>query len=584
MRYGFPRQGPDAGGDAALLGQAKFRLFVVAAVFLLGYLAVSLRLIDLTLIRAAAGEKTAEEISRPEASADPATVYNALRGTIIDRNGELVATSLKMASVYADTTLIENPKEAAAELAKILTSRKESELFEKLSSGRKFVWIERNITPRQEYAVNALGNPGLGFKHESRRVYPNNNLISHLVGYTDIDGQGISGIEKSHNKALNEGEEPVRLTIDLRIQHILHRELSQAVKKFSAKAGIGMVMDVNTGEVIAMVSLPDFDPHYPEKAADDARFSRATLGVYEMGSTFKLFSTAAALDSGMVNFGTQYDTVDPIKQGRFTIRDYHPKKRTLTVPEIFIYSSNIGTAKMAMTIGTGALKEFYKNMGFFDPAPVDLPERGKPLYPKPWREVNTLTASFGHGIAVSPLHLMMATSALVNGGIMVKPSFVQEGEGMKKPLAPIGPRVIKTSTSDQIRKLLELVVVSGTGSKARVEGYNVGGKTGTAEKTMGRGYNRRAILSSFVGVFPAEAPRYAVLAILDEPQGLKETHGYATGGWTAAPVAAKVIEQMAPLYQIPPDIDPGRDILGGMTRYLKEVKEGSHLAAVGTDR
>jgi cell division protein FtsI (penicillin-binding protein 3) len=586
MRYGFPQRGSNGSDDTALLGQAKFRLFIVAAVFLLGYLAVSLRLVDLTLIRTAA-EKAPNKVSffsAGEAADNLPLAYNALRGTIVDRNGDLVATSLKMASVYADATLIENPKKTAAELAKILPAQKESDILAKLSSGKKFVWIERNITPRQEYAVNTLGNPGLAFKHESRRVYPNNNLLSHLVGYTDIDGHGISGIEKSYEKTLNEGEEPVKLTIDLRIQHILHRELSQAVQKFSAKAAIGMVMDVNTGDVIATVSLPDFDPHYPEKAPDDARFNRATLGVYEMGSTFKLFSTAAVLDSGMVNFGTQYDTVEPIKQGRFTIRDYHAKKRPLTIPEIFIYSSNIGTAKMAMTIGTGALKDFYKSLGFLDTMPVTLPERGKPLYPAPWRDVNTLTASFGHGIAVSPLHLMAATSALVNGGIMVKPSFVHEGEGAKNPLAPVGARVVKTSTSDQIRKLLELVVVSGTGSKGKVEGYNVGGKTGTAEKTMGRGYNRSALLSSFVGVFPVEAPRYVVLAILDEPQPTKESYGYATGGWTAAPVVAKVIEQMAPLYQIPPDLDSGRNILRDMARYLREVKEGSHVAAVGTDR
>lgn len=581
MRKKPPQDRRDpADEQSAALQQAKLRLLLVIIVFMLGYLAISLRLVDLTLLRDQPAEKTA--VTKKDGD-DTRRLGRPLRGTIVDRNGELMATSLKMASVFANATLIDNPALVAKQLAKILTNQKEAEIVKKLSSGKKFVWIERNITPKQEYAINALGHPGLGFQEDDRRIYPNGNLTAHLVGYTDIDGKGISGIEKAYNHQLEEGEEPVVLSVDLRIQHLLHKELKKAVEKFSAKAGIGMVMDVNSGEVVAMVSLPDFDPYKAGTASTDARFNRATLGVFEMGSTFKLFSTAAALDSGLVNFNTTYDAVEPIRVGRFRISDYHAKKRTLSVPEIFIYSSNIGTARMAQAIGPSGLKDFYENMGFFEPVAVPFPERGTPLYPKPWREVSTLTASFGHGIAVSPLHLMRAASALVNGGIMVKPTFLKP-DTVQAPLTPIGERVIKAQTSHQVRQLLELVVADGTGSKAAVEGYHVGGKTGTAEKIVPGGYKKDALLSSFLGFFPIDNPRYAVVAIIDEPKGIKESYGYATGGWTAAPVVGKVIEQMGPLYQIAPDMDHSRDIIADMAPYLKELKKGKSVAATGTHR
>lgn len=564
------------GTQSRLLGQSKARLFVVIAVFLIGYLAISLRLIDLTMLRQTAAERLAGNTDNPD---KPAAVQ-PLRGTIKDRNGELMATSLSMASVYADATLIENPEAVAAELANLLPDEKKADIAEKLASKRRFIWIARNITPRQQYAINALGHPGIGFKEESKRIYPHGRLTSHVLGYTDVDGKGIAGIEKQHNAQLTEGEEDLTLSIDLRIQHLMHRELSAAMQKFSAKAGIGMVMDVNNGDIIAMVSLPDFDPYHVGDANDDQRFNRASLGVYEMGSTFKLFPLAAAFDSGDATFSTVIDATEPIKFGRFRITDYHAKKRPLTVPEIFMYSSNIGTARIAQSLGEDGLKDFYEKLGFFERAPIDLPERGQPLYPKPWRDINTLTASYGHGIAVSPVHLLRAAAALVNGGILITPHLTPQ-----KNDTPKGARVVKADTVNKVRQLLELVVQDGTGGKARVEGYAVGGKTGTADKTQGRGYSKNARLSSFLGVYPIHAPRYAVLAILDEPQGIKETYNYATGGWTAAPVVGRVIEQMAPLYQIAPE-EPGSrpDIVEIMSRYLKDKKEGKSIVAAGTDR
>lgn len=572
----FQRDKMDIPGErSSTLGLAKTRLVLVASVFVLGYLAISLRLTDLTLLR---------ERPVPETAAlngdDVKPLTKPLRGTIVDRNGELMATSLAMPSVFANNGLIDDPAQVAHELSKILTEQKEADLLKKLSSGRKFVWIQRNITPRQQYAINALGHPGLGFQDEDRRIYPAGSLTAHITGYTDVDGKGIAGIEKLDNEQLVKGDKPVALTIDLRVQHILHRELTASMEKFRAKAAAGVVMDVNTGEIIAMVSLPDFDPHHPSSASDDGKFNRVSLGVFEMGSTFKLFSTAAALDSGRVNFGTTFDTTQPIKIGRFTISDYHALHRVQSVPEIFMHSSNIGTARMAQTMGPDGLKNFYKRMGFFAPVPVDIPERGSPLYPNPWREVSTLTASFGHGIAVSPLHLVRAASALVNGGVMVTPQLVKKDSKSLLPQSPAGERVISPQTSLKVRQLMELTVAEGTGGKAAVEGYNVGGKTGTAEKNKNGRYDHNSLMSSFIGVFPINEPRYAVLAMMDEPKPAPDTFGYATGGWTAAPVVGRVVEQMGPLYQIPPSLDTRAEIMADMAPYIK----GAKSASSGTDR
>ena len=554
------------GMQTGRLGLAKLRLVMVAGVFLLGYLAIDLRLIDLTLMRT----KPVEEMAADREDVRPLT--KPLRGDILDRNGELIATSIKMSSLYADATLVANKEEVARDIAGILPDVAKADILQKLSSEKKFVWLKRNITPKQEYAINALGHPGLGFQEEDRRLYPQGVLAAHVAGYTDVDGRGIAGIEGAFDKKLAAGGNGVVLSVDLRVQHVLHHELSEAVKKFSAKAGIGMVMDVNTGEIIAMVSLPDFDPLHPAEASDNAKFNRASLGVFEMGSTFKIFPTALALDRGVAGFGTTYDATTPIKMGRFTISDYHAENRVLTVPEIFILSSNIGVARMAMDIGTPAMKEFYGRLGFFTQEPIELPERGSPLYPKPWREVSTLTASYGHGVAVSPVHLMRAAAAMVNGGVLRKPTLLKlEGAAVD---GEEEERVIKPETSRKIRRLMELTVATGTGGNAHVMGYNVGGKTGTAEKSSGGRYDKGAVFSSFLGVFPVQNPQYAVLAILDEPKATSDTHGYATGGWTAAPVVAKVVERMAPLYGMEPAADTGPEVVKEMAAYIKDEKEG----------
>ena len=564
------------GTEAGALRLAKTRLLLMIGGFFLGYLAVTLRLTELTLLRTV----TEEEVAVRPALIAP----EPLRGTILDRNGELMATTLTMASIYADATQIENPQVVARDIADILPQIKAADLAGKLAEDKKFIWISRNITPRQEYAINKLGHPGIGFKQEDRRIYPHGNLTAHLLGYTDVDGRGIAGVERAFDKQLSEGAEDLRLTIDLRIQHILHKELSAAQKKFSALGATGIVMDVNSGEIIAAVSLPDFDPYDPRSASDEQKFSRATLGVYEMGSTFKIFSTAAALDSGKVSFQSTFDAIEPIKRGRFTISDFHPKRRVLTLPEVFMYSSNIGTAKMALTMGEDRLRDYYEDFGFFNSVPVDISEKGLPIYHRRWTELSAITTSFGHGISVTPLHVLRAVAAVVNGGILIRPQIVKPANASALSLVPRGERILTPQTSAKMRQLLELVVADGTGANAYVEGYHVGGKTGTAEKSVGKkGYDKNARISSFIGVFPIQNPRYAVLALIDEPQAIKETHGYATGGWVAAPVVSTVIAQMGPLYQIPPDFDQTRNIQDELKPYLKDIKKkGAHVAAQAT--
>ncbi|MBT3306606.1 MAG: penicillin-binding protein 2, partial [Alphaproteobacteria bacterium] len=365
---------------------------------------------------------------------------------------------------------------------------------------------------------------------------------------TDIDGRGISGLEKYFDGTLSTGA-PIKVALDIRIQEMLHRELSAAMQEFRAIGAAGLVLDANSGEVVSLVSLPDFDANIPGSAGGETAFNRATKGVYEMGSTFKLFTAAMALDSGTVDFNGGYDASEPIKVSRFTIRDFHGKNRWLSVPEIIMYSSNIGAAKMALDVGSKAQRSYLGQFGLLTPASVELPEVGRPLMPARWREINTMTISYGHGIAVSPLQMASGVASLVNGGLYVPPTMLKRDAGE----AIESKRVISQQTSEQVRNLMRLVVSKGTGSKAAVKGYGVGGKTGTADKLSVRGYRKNATISSFVGAFPMTAPRYILLVMVDEPKGNARTANYSTGGWVAAPAVGHVVQRMAPLLGMAPD-------------------------------
>jgi cell division protein FtsI (penicillin-binding protein 3) len=355
-------------------------------------------------------------------------------------------------------------------------------------------------------------------------------------------------MERGLDEVLRDRHGPAALSIDVRLQYILHDEIARQVADFHAVGGMGVIMDVNTGEVLALVSLPDFDPNNLSTATPEATFNRVTLGIYEMGSTFKIFNTAMALDTHTATLASSYDATQPLHIGRFTIHDDHPQRRWLTVPEIFEYSSNIGSARMAVEAGTDRQREFLGRLGLLKAPAFELPEIGAPLVPSPWHEVNTMTVAFGHGISVSPLQMATAVSAVVNGGVLHRATLIKHPAGY----APLGRQVLSAQTSDVMRRLLRLVVEHGTGKLANAPGYLVGGKTGTAEKVSGAHYDRKQLLSSFIGAFPITDPRYLVMISIDEPHGNKQSAGFATGGWAAAPGVSRVVQRMAPLMGIQP--------------------------------
>ncbi|HBS23497.1 penicillin-binding protein 2, partial [Thalassospira sp.] len=468
------------------------------------------------------------------------------RADIVDRNGMLIATDLPTNSLYADARVIKDPVGSADQLLTVLPELDRDTLIRHLSSQKAFVWIRRNLTPEQQYAVNSLGVPGLNFQREERRVYPHGRLFAHVLGFTDIDNNGIAGVERKFDNELRINNGPLQLSLDTRIQYALEEEVESAMKTYDAVGATGMVMDIYTGEVLGMMSLPDFDPHRPGQAPADARFNRATLGVYEMGSVFKLFNTAIALETGTVNLQSMYDASQPIRVGRFAISDYRGENRWLSVAEIIKYSSNIGSARIALDFGTETQRKYLKKFGILDTPKIELPEVGSPLVPNPWREVNTMTISFGHGLAVTPLQVVSGISALANGGIL-RPATILKQDG-----APAGERIISRQTSDKMRRLMRLVVTDGSGKKAEVPGYFLGGKTGTSEKLVNGRYVKNARMSTFVAAFPMQDPKYVVLVTLDEPKGTKETYGFATAGWVSAPAVGKVVTRIAPLLGIEP--------------------------------
>lgn len=550
------------GAKGHALETARARLAILGIFCLLLFAVVIIRVGDLTLLQ----KPSEPAIDRLGFSA----VDSHERADIVDRNGILLATTLQVPSLYADPLLIENPKELAYRLAAVLPSENSADLTEKFSRDGRFVWIRRGLSPEEHYAVNAIGHPGLGFRMEMRRFYPQGKLAAHLVGYTSIDGKGLAGIERYYNDRLRKGGDPLRLATDIRLQYSLAKALQASMTAFDAKAAAGGILDIETGEIIAAVSLPAFDPHHPGNAGKDALFNRFSLGVYEMGSTFKMFSTAAFIEETGKPFAHTFDARKPLQEGRYTINDYHAQKRIMTLPEVFIYSSNIGSAMIGQAIGTEAMRDFYGDLGLLDRLVIDLPESGTPLIPDPWRDINTMTAAYGHGIAVTPLHVLRAAAALVNGGIVPGLHVALSGQD---DVDPVQSRVLSAATAHKMRQLLRLTVTHGTGSKAHVPGYVVGGKTGTSEKATIHGYDKDKLLSSFVGVFPVHAPRYAIIAVLDEPHGNKDSFGYATGGWTAAPVVAHVVADMGRILGIMPVSESAPevvDLTAGIERYLAD--------------
>ena len=470
------------------------------------------------------------------------------RADLRDRNGLILATTLPSVSLYADPKLVIDPIEASLRLSKALPGLDSDKLLADLSSDRRFVWLKRGLTPAQQYEINRLGIPGLAFQNEARRYYPSGGLTSHVVGFTNIDAQGIAGLEKSLDDRLQAGESVV-LSIDLRLQEMVRNELQAAIAKFKATAGNVVVMDAKTGEILSMVSLPDFNPYEPTAASDDALFNRNTLGVYEMGSTFKIFNTALALESGTSTLQTTYEQ-SPIRVGRFTIRNFRaePQSGRWSVYEIFRQSMNTGSVHMFEAAGLERQKEFLARLGLTKPSPLELPEVGSPMVPRPWSQVSGMTIAYGHGMAVTPVQLVSAVAAVVNGGILYPPTLFKHDAA--HPVR--GTRVLSPELSRTMRALMRVVTVSGTATKSDVPGYFVGAKTGSANKAVRGGYNRKAGVTDFVGIFPAYDPKYIVMTMLEDAQAIEGTYGYNTAGWNAAPLGGRIIARMGPMMGVEP--------------------------------
>ena len=485
------------------------------------------------------------------------------RPDILDKNGEVLATDVRVPSLYAEPRRLIDVDEAVEMLTADLPDLDATELRERLASRRGFVWLKRDINPEQQREIYRRGLPGIGFLNENKRAYPNGAEVSHLIGRVDIDNQGTAGIERWLDNqglaalhlaglATDRLQTPVELAIDLRVQHALRDELAKAREKFKAIAAAGLVLNVRTGEIVSMVSEPDYDPNVPHNPRDPSLINRLTTGVYEMGSTFKAFTVAMGLDSGKVTLKSSFDAHNPLHYGKFDIHDFEPMQRSLTVPEIFTYSSNIGAARIAMAMGIDAHKTFLKKMGQLDRLRTELPESAEPIVPKRWGELNTITIAFGHGLSVAPLQAVMGVGALMNGGILLPPTFLKRTEAEAQSL---GKRVIKPETSRLMRYLMRLNVEKGTAGKADVAGYYIGGKTGTADKVVFGRYSKTRVLTDFMAVLPADQPRYLLLIMLDEPKALTETHGFTTSGWNAVPTGGAVVARIAPLLGIEPRLD-----------------------------
>jgi len=544
-----------AGQRQSALALARQRLMVGLLLFASVTGIIGLRLADLALLHGG-------DAPGPVVSADPDTP----RGEIVDRNGvELAGTVAAVAVTVAPRKLVGDPHALAAKLAAILPDRTPDQMYAELTHPGAFRYLARRVLPAEAQRINALGEPAIVLRREPERLYPNLDLAAHVLGYTDIDGHGRYGMERALDTRLTAPatrRDPVQLALDSRVQQALESELAAAKDEFNALGAAGIVMDVHTGEVVALASLPAFNPNAPGHGDDNGRFDRATLGVYELGSTFKTLTIAMSLNDGLIkSMDQKYDATAPIHIGRFTIHDDrgHELRKWATVPEIFIHSSNIGTAHMAAELGATRQRAYLDALGFLSPVSGELMERGHTLFPAAnnWGEIATMTVGFGHGIAVTPLHLATAYAAVVNGGVWHPATMRKMMPGQPVP----GHRIFKQSTSDAMRALLRMVVTSGTGRKANAPGYRVGGKTGTAEKQQGGHYEKHVNVSTFAAAFPMDAPRYVVIALLDAPHGTKATGGFSTAGMVSAPIVAKVVSRIAPILGIAPD-DHDIDVSG----------------------
>ncbi|MEC9464072.1 MAG: penicillin-binding protein 2 [Pseudomonadota bacterium] len=527
---------------------AKTRVGLMIAGFCVVYAIIGGRLVQY-------GHAQPETVS----SILPADRLMASRPDILDRNGEVLATDIRTVSLFAEPHKIVDPDEAVERLSTVLKDLDVKDTYRKLSSNSRFQWLRRQLTPKQQSQILALGIPGIGFRPEKRRFYPGGPTASHIVGFVNIDNRGMAGMERyidsqgmAELRALGMTSdtplEPVRLSIDIRVQNLVRDTLVRSVEKYGAIGAGAVVIDVHTGEVLAMASVPDFDPNKPTEGAQEGWLNRMSNGTFEMGSTFKAFTTAMALDSGKVRMSDSFDARYPIRIGGFTIKDFHGKNRILTVPEIFQYSSNIGTARMAEAVGIQEHQAFLTRLGLLNKIETELPEVATPTQPRVWKQINSVTISFGHGVSTTPLQTAVAVAALVNGGRLIPPTFLPRSKEQADALAQV---VIKEKTSDEMRFLFDWNGTKGSGRRARVDGFDVGGKTGTAEKVVNGRYSDDKNFNAFIAAFPISNPQYAVLTFIDEPKS-GDDNGGPTAGYTAAPMMKEIIQRSAAILGVEP--------------------------------
>ena len=535
--------------------KARIRWVIVALLLIFG--AVAGRLVQLGLV---VQDNSIEGQARD--------LITATRPAILDRNGMELAVDIRVPSLFAEPRRIIDVEEAATALHSVLPDVNVDWLRQRLTGDKGFVWIKRELTPALEEKIMQLGIPGLDFVTESKRFYPGGSEASHILGAVNIDNQGIAGIEKAMDNdsiallqsiGLARGNElaPVNLSIDLRVQHTMHDVLADAITRYQAQAASGIMMDIKTGEVLGLVSLPDFDPNNPVSALQKDSFNRITAGIYELGSTMKSVTIAGALDSGKVKITDSFDARYGVRFGRFTIDDFHGKHRILTVPEIYKYSSNVGAIKVMQAWGKDNFRAFLSKLGFDKPEPLELPERRNPTVPKTFSEIVAATAAFGHGMSVSPVAMLTAMAAFANDGMMVKPTLYKT---TLTDAQKTYQQVVSEKTSHEMRYIMRLNALEGSGSRMNkfAEGYRAGGKTGTAEKVVNGHYDSGKVLSLFASVFPLDNPKYAMMVLVDDPH-TEPGQGGHTAGWNAGEATGRIIQRVAPMLGISPDFDPMLD-------------------------
>ncbi|CCF19877.1 Penicillin binding protein 2 [Pseudorhizobium banfieldiae] len=548
------RRSTAASGDATFEGvgkrkaaQARNRVGLIIVGFVAVYGVIGGRLVQYGM-------------AQPEITSSimPADRLMASRPDLLDRNGEVLATDIRTVSLYAEPHKIVDADEVIEKLATVLPDLDARSIYGKLSSKSHFQWLRRQLTPKQQSQILALGIPGIGFRPEKRRFYPGGATAAHVVGHVNIDNRGVAGMERyvdsqgladlaAVGMTSDQPLEPVRLSIDLRVQSIVREVIYSSIDKYQAVGAGAVVLDVHTGEVIAMASAPDYDPNTPAAGAEEGWLNRMSNGTFEMGSTFKAFTTAMALDSGKVKMTDSFDARFPIRIGGFTIKDFHGKGRMLTVPEVFQYSSNIGTAKMADVVGIEGHKEFLTRLGLLTRTQTELPEVAMPSQPREWKKIHSVTISFGHGVSTTPLQTAVAVAALVNGGKLIPPTFLPR---TRDEADLVAQRVMKESTSEDMRFLFDWNATKGSGKRALVEGFNVGGKTGTAEKVVNGRYSNEKNFNVFIAAFPIHEPQYAVLTFIDEPK--TGEGGGRTAGLNAAPMVQDIISRSAAILGVKP--------------------------------